>query len=112
PDEEDLPKRPRGVTLAAASQATYGEPGASYGEPGASYGEAGASYGEPGAPYGFEPGTAPGAGSRSAPPPPPAPVQRAPGARFAAFRQAGERNRGTQAGQHDEARERQDDETT
>jgi len=91
PDEEDLPKRPRGVTLAVASQAPYGEPGA---------------------PYGFERGTAPGAGSRSAPPPPPAPVQRAPGARFAAFRQAGERNRGTQAGQHDEARERQDDETT
>ncbi len=97
PEEENLPKRPRGVTLAAAS---YPEPGTGYGtEPGTGYGT------EPGIPYGADPGAV-------AAPSAPAPAQRDPGARFAAFRQAGERNRGTPAGQHAEARERQDDETT
>jgi signal transduction histidine kinase len=76
--EQDLPKRPRGVTLAAASGGQPGQPGQ------------------------------PGPAVAAPPAPPPAPPPEAPrdtAARFAAFREAGERSRST-SGSHD------DDETT
>jgi hypothetical protein len=63
PDQENLPKRPRGVTLAEASRAQ--------------------------APPAPRPPATGGSAAPSAPAP--APVDR--GARFAAFRQAGEQNR-------------------
>jgi anti-sigma regulatory factor (Ser/Thr protein kinase) len=69
--EQDLPKRPRGVTLAAASNGQPGQPGPAV----------------------------------AAPPPPPPSASGDMAARFAAFREAGERSRST-SGSHD------DDETT
>jgi hypothetical protein len=76
--EQNLPKRPRGVTLAAASGGQRGQSGQS-GQPGPAV---------------------------AAPPAPSPEAPRDTAARFAAFREAGERSRSTPSGSHD------NDETT
>ncbi len=102
-EDELLPKRPRGVTLAAAAHSGFGpsELDASGPDPSGpdapDFGHAGPRHAGPGSsdPGRSDPGS-PAPGPVAAPPP------RDAGARFAAFHQAGERNRNAQPEPDDE----------